>query len=136
MLSRYQVRRVWEFCGGEAPTGTVRPPADLIDDNGHLFDLGVWPQTPLEVMASGESDAVDQAVNRFNQERAMFRNDLLSEERFDELMVTPRVGYPEYTQVIAHWEVRAADPAGAHWHLAGVDNFSPLAVAAAGPATT
>src|SRR5437762_32217 len=101
MSSRYLVSRAWEYCGGEGPHGTVGVPSDLLDEKGQLFTLGVWPQAPLEVLARNEDDALDQAVNRFNQERVMFRHNKLSKERFDELMATPRVGYPQFTQVIA-----------------------------------
>jgi hypothetical protein len=136
MLSKYVVSRVWEFCGGEGPHGTVRAPPDLLDERGVKFPLGVWPQAPLDVMAQNLEDAVDQAISRWQQDRVMYRHTKVSEERFDELMATPRLGYPHYTQVIEEWVVKLADaPADAAWFYGGCENFTPRAPGA-DPVTT
>ena len=63
----FKVQLRYEFNPGDVNGSTERAPADVLDDKGVVMLLAAWPPEPLEVTASGEKEAADEAMRRFTE---------------------------------------------------------------------
>jgi hypothetical protein len=119
-MPTFKVQLRYEFNSGTVNGSTERPPADLLDDNGVLMLLAAWPPQPLEVTASDEKEAVDEARRRFTDAgRRPHINERISEARFLELTRRHPPGAPGHiTSVVGNWVANSGSDA---WHLVYLD---------------
>jgi hypothetical protein len=111
-----KVQLLYEFAPGTVNGSTESPPADLLGDDGRLVVLAVWPAEPLEVTASEEKEAVDEARRRFVKDGGrVFVNTRVKESRLLELARRQRPGSAtNLTSVSESW---VAGTRSGEWHL-------------------
>jgi hypothetical protein len=103
----YKVQQIFEFVPGTVNGSTEDPPDDILDSEGVMVPLAVWPREPLEFEADDEDEAIE-AGRRHKQKNAepedCYRNTAISEDRFAELCSRPRPGgTPDQKSVGVDW---------------------------------